>query len=58
MKPTIILLAFFLIGVFAKFISRYIKNNLLKKRIVKFFAYDIFLSVWTIFLPSVIFKAI
>ncbi len=56
-RPTIILICFFLLGTIAKFLGRFIKNTLIRRRIVKAIAYDIFLSAWTIFLPSVIYKA-
>ena len=56
-RPTIILIGFFFIGIIAKFVGRFIKNKLIRRRIVKTIAYDMFLSAWTIFLPSVIYKA-
>jgi len=39
-----------------KFGSKFIKNKFLSKRIVKFLSYNTFLALWTIALPSVIYK--
>lgn len=55
-KPTVILVAVFLFGVLVKFGSKFIKNQFLRKRIVKFISYNTFLALWTIALPSVIYK--
>lgn len=55
-RPTVILIAVFLLGIGVKFGSRFIKNQFLTKRVVKFISYNSFLAIWTISLPSVIYK--
>ena len=55
-RPTVILVSVFLLGVAVKFSSKFIKNKFLSKRIVKFLSYNTFLALWTIALPSVIYK--
>jgi len=56
-RPTIILVGLFLFGLVVKFGSKFIKNQFLSKRIVKFISYNTFLAIWTIVLPSIIYKA-
>lgn len=56
-RPTIILTAVFLIGLIVKFGSKFIKNQFFSKRIIKFISYNTFLALWTIALPSIIYKA-
>jgi hypothetical protein len=55
--PTLIIVGFFILGVVSKNVSKLIKSNFIKKRVVKFFAYDLFLTIWTIALPSLMFKS-
>lgn len=55
-RPTIILVGVFFFGLMVRFCSKFIKNQFLSKRIIKFISYNSFLALWTIALPSVIYK--
>ncbi len=56
-RPTAILVGIFIFGSIVKFAASFIKNQFLRKRIVKFLSYNFFLTIWTIALPSIIYKA-
>jgi hypothetical protein len=54
--PTIIIVGCYFFGLLMKKLAAFISNHAIKKRIIKFFGYNLLLTIWTIVLPSVIFK--